>query len=137
MKVQNVILQEELEHSTNEDLKVKFERGYQLFRLQVEIPKKYIGLWGIAIKLWWHFPRHIIWKTFRFSSVSNLLTKTQLDWISQNAKILSYFQQNWSQILTVGCWSIKYIPLTKIMTVSWLSLYKLRFIFQCLILFIL
>ena len=46
-EVQNVILQEELEHSTNEDLNVKFKCGYKIFRLRVEILEKYPGLWGI------------------------------------------------------------------------------------------
>lgn len=39
-EVENVILQEELlELSTNEELKVKFKRGYQTFWLQAEIPE--------------------------------------------------------------------------------------------------
>jgi antibiotic biosynthesis monooxygenase (ABM) superfamily enzyme len=52
MKVENVILQEDLlEFSTKEDVKVEFNRGYQLFWLQAEIPEKYPGLWKIAIKV--------------------------------------------------------------------------------------
>ena len=50
IKVQKVILQEGLEHSTNVNLNVLFKRGYQIFQLQVEIPKKYPGLGGIAVK---------------------------------------------------------------------------------------
>ncbi|CAH1111815.1 unnamed protein product [Psylliodes chrysocephalus] len=50
-EVENVILQEELlELSTNEELKVKFKRGYQKFWLQAEIPEKYPGLCGIVQK---------------------------------------------------------------------------------------
>ncbi|GBM84425.1 hypothetical protein AVEN_171289-1 [Araneus ventricosus] len=47
----NVVLQEELlELSTNEELKVKFKKGYHIFWLQAEIPEKYPGLWEIARK---------------------------------------------------------------------------------------
>ncbi|XP_044751794.1 SCAN domain-containing protein 3-like [Coccinella septempunctata] len=70
-----VILQEELlELSTNEELKVKFKRGYQAFWLQSEIPEKYPGLWGIARKLLIAFPSsYLVEKSF--SVVTNLLTK--------------------------------------------------------------
>ncbi|GBP41790.1 hypothetical protein EVAR_26912_1 [Eumeta japonica] len=44
-EVANVVLQEELLLSTNEELKVKFRKGYQTFWLQAEIPEKYPGLW--------------------------------------------------------------------------------------------
>ncbi|KAM3965945.1 uncharacterized protein ACR2FA_012796 [Aphomia sociella] len=44
-ELENVILQEELrELSTNEELKAKFNRGYQTFWLQAEIPENYLGL---------------------------------------------------------------------------------------------
>ncbi|XP_025266439.1 SCAN domain-containing protein 3-like [Camponotus floridanus] len=74
-EVKNVILQEELlELSTNEELKVKFKRGYQTFWLQAEIHEKYPGLWGIARKLLIAFPSsYLVEKSF--SVVTNLLTK--------------------------------------------------------------
>ncbi|GBP47010.1 Deformed epidermal autoregulatory factor 1 [Eumeta japonica] len=50
-EVANVVLQEKLlELSTNEELKVKFRKGYQTFWLQAEIPEKYPGLWEITRK---------------------------------------------------------------------------------------
>ncbi|CAG9570948.1 unnamed protein product [Danaus chrysippus] len=56
-EVANVVLQEELlELSTNEELKVKFRKGYQTFWLQAEIPEKYPGLWEIARKFLIAFP---------------------------------------------------------------------------------
>ena len=78
-EVENVILQEELlELSTNEELKVKFKRGYQTFWLQAEIPEKYPGLWGIARKLLIAFPSsYLVEKSF--SVVTNLLTKKGAD----------------------------------------------------------
>ncbi|GBP49570.1 hypothetical protein EVAR_45635_1 [Eumeta japonica] len=62
-EVANVVLQEELlELSTNEELKVKFRKGYQTFWLQAEIPEKYPGLWEIARKFSIAFPRHTLSK---------------------------------------------------------------------------
>lgn len=74
-EVENVILQDELlELSTNEELKVKFKRGYQTFWLQAEIPEKYPGLWRIARKLLIAFPSsYLVEKSF--SVVTDLLTK--------------------------------------------------------------
>lgn len=74
-EVSNVVLQEELlELSTNEELKVKFKKGYQTFWLQAEIPEKYPGLWEIARKLLIAFPSsYLVEKSF--SVVTNLLTK--------------------------------------------------------------
>lgn len=74
-EVANVVLQEELlELSTNEELKVKFKKGYQTFWLQAEIPEKYPGLWEIARKLLIAFPSsYLVEKSF--SVVTNLLTK--------------------------------------------------------------
>ncbi|GBP24494.1 SCAN domain-containing protein 3 [Eumeta japonica] len=74
-EVENVILQEKLlELHTNEELKVTFKGGYQKFWLQVEIPDKHLGLWGIVQKLLVAFPSsHVVEKSF--SVVANLLTK--------------------------------------------------------------
>ncbi|XP_074107696.1 SCAN domain-containing protein 3-like [Cotesia typhae] len=56
-EVANVVLQEELlELSTNEELKIKFRKGYPTFWLQAEIPEKYPGLWEIARKFLIAFP---------------------------------------------------------------------------------
>ncbi|GBM38410.1 hypothetical protein AVEN_260800-1 [Araneus ventricosus] len=69
----NVVLQEELlELSTNEELKVKFKKGYQTFWLKAEIPEKYPGLWEIARKCLIAFPSSYLVER---SAVTNLLTK--------------------------------------------------------------
>lgn len=74
-EVANVVLQEELlEISTNEELKVKFRKGYQTFWLQAEIPEKYPGLWEIAKKFLIAFPSSYLVER-SFSAVTNLLTK--------------------------------------------------------------
>ncbi|XP_026331329.1 SCAN domain-containing protein 3-like [Hyposmocoma kahamanoa] len=74
-EVANVALQEELlEISTNEELKVKFRKGYQTFWLQAEIPEKYPGLWEIAKKFLIAFPSSYLVER-SFSAVTNLLTK--------------------------------------------------------------
>ncbi|XP_026317857.1 SCAN domain-containing protein 3-like [Hyposmocoma kahamanoa] len=74
-EVANVVLQEELlEVSTNEELKVKFRKGYQKFWLQAEIPEKYPGLWEIAKKFLIAFPSSYLVER-SFSAVTNLLTK--------------------------------------------------------------
>ncbi|GBP21522.1 SCAN domain-containing protein 3 [Eumeta japonica] len=74
-EVANVVLQEELlELSTNEELKVKFRKGYQTFWLQAEIPEKYPGLWEIARKFLIAFPSSFLVER-SFSAVTNLLTK--------------------------------------------------------------
>ncbi|GBP05596.1 SCAN domain-containing protein 3 [Eumeta japonica] len=74
-EVANVVLQEELlELSTNEELKVKFRKGYQTFWLQAEIPEKYPGLWEIARKFLIAFPSSYLVER-SFSAVTNLLTK--------------------------------------------------------------
>ncbi|CAG9565827.1 unnamed protein product [Danaus chrysippus] len=75
MEVANVVLQEELlELSTNEELKVKFRKGYQTFWLQAEIPEKYPGLWEIARKFLIAFPSSYLVER-SFSADANLLTK--------------------------------------------------------------
>ncbi|KAL0838626.1 hypothetical protein ABMA28_016710 [Loxostege sticticalis] len=74
-EVANVVLQEELlELSTNEELKVKFRKGYQIFWLQAEIPEKYPRLWEIARKFLIAFPSSYLVER-SFSAVTNLLTK--------------------------------------------------------------
>ena len=74
-EVANVVLQEELlELSTNEELKVKFRKGYPTFWLQAEIPEKYPGLWEIARKFLIAFPSSYLVER-SFSAVTNLLTK--------------------------------------------------------------
>lgn len=75
MEEANVVLQEEiLELSTNEELKVKFKKGYQAFWLQAEIAEKYPGLWEIARKFLIAFPSsYLVEKSF--SAVTNMLTK--------------------------------------------------------------
>lgn len=74
-EVANVLLQEELlELSTNEELKVKFRKGYQTFWLQAEIHEKYPGLWEIARKFLIAFPSSYLVER-SFSAVTNLLTK--------------------------------------------------------------
>ncbi|GBP17923.1 SCAN domain-containing protein 3 [Eumeta japonica] len=76
-EVANVVLQEELlELSTNEELKVKFRKGYQTFWLQAEIPEKYPGLWEIARKFLIAFPSSYLVER-SFSAVTNLLTKKE------------------------------------------------------------
>ena len=71
----NVILQEEPpELSTNEELKVKFQRGYQTFLLQAEIPGNYPELWVFARKPLIAFPSsYLVEKSFGL--ITNFLTE--------------------------------------------------------------
>ncbi|CAH1993537.1 unnamed protein product [Acanthoscelides obtectus] len=81
----NVIIQEELtELSTNEELKVQFENGYQQFWLQNNIPVTYPILWYIARTFLISFPSSYLVET-GFSAVTNLLMKkrNRLDIISR------------------------------------------------------
>ena len=71
----DVQLQEELLGiSTNEELKVRFKKGYQLFWLQKDIPSTYPTLWNIARKFLIAFPSSYLVER-GFSAVINLLTK--------------------------------------------------------------
>ncbi|KAK9888647.1 hypothetical protein WA026_000875 [Henosepilachna vigintioctopunctata] len=93
MEVANVVLQEELlELSTNEELKVKFRKGYQTFWLQAEIPKTYPGLWEIARKFLISFPSSYLVER-SFSAVTNLLTKKGANLTSQSGGFCGYCSQ--------------------------------------------
>lgn len=68
-------LEEELlELTTNEELKVKFKRGYQEFWLQKPIPVLYPGLWTIVQKFLIAFPSSYMAER-AFSAVTDLLSK--------------------------------------------------------------
>lgn len=71
----NVIMQEELiTISTDEELKQKFNQGYQKFWLQRNIETQYPTLWNIAEKYLIAFPSsYLVEKSF--SVVTNILTK--------------------------------------------------------------
>ncbi|XP_049816406.1 uncharacterized protein LOC126263359 [Schistocerca nitens] len=71
----NVIMQEELiTISTDEELKQKFNQGYQKFWLERNIETQYPTLWNIAEKYLIAFPSsYVVEKSF--SVVTNILTK--------------------------------------------------------------
>ncbi|KAL4098859.1 hypothetical protein QTP88_023378 [Uroleucon formosanum] len=68
-------LEEELiEVTTNEELKLKFKEGYQVFWLQKQIPILYPGLWAVVQTFLIAFPSSYLVER-GFSAVTNLLTK--------------------------------------------------------------
>ncbi|GFV56605.1 SCAN domain-containing protein 3 [Trichonephila clavipes] len=73
----DVVLQEKLIGiSTNEELKVQFEKGYQKFWLQKDIPLTYPILHNIARKFLIAFTSSYL-EEKGFSAVANLLKKTK------------------------------------------------------------
>lgn len=73
----DVALQEELLGiSTNEELKVQFKKGYQLFWLPKDIPDTYPILWNIIRKFLIAFPSSYLVER-GFSTVTNLLLNTR------------------------------------------------------------
>lgn len=73
----DVALQEELLGiSTNEELKVQFKKGYQLFWLPKEIPDTYPILWNIIRKFLIAFPSSYLVEG-GFSTVTNRLLNTR------------------------------------------------------------
>jgi len=68
-------LEEELiEVTTNEELKLKFKEGYQVFWLQKQIPILYPGFWAVVQTFLIAFPPSYLVER-GFSAVINLLTK--------------------------------------------------------------
>ena len=75
MEEANVVMQEELiTISTDEELKQKFNQGYQKFWLQRNIETQYPALWNIAEKYLIAFPSSYLVEK-GFSVVTNILTK--------------------------------------------------------------
>jgi hypothetical protein len=65
-----------IEITTNEDLKLKFKEGYQVFWQQKQISILYPGLWAIVQTFLITFPSSLSYLVERgFSAVTNLLTK--------------------------------------------------------------
>ncbi|KAJ8734763.1 hypothetical protein PYW08_014013 [Mythimna loreyi] len=68
-------LEEELiELTTNEEIKIKFNNGYQEFWLQKQIPQLYPGLWSIVQRFLIAFQSSYLYE-LGFSAVTTLLTK--------------------------------------------------------------
>jgi hypothetical protein len=63
-----------IEVTTNEELKLKFKEGYQVFWLQKQIPILYPELWAVIQTFLIAFPSSYLVER-GFSAVTNLLTK--------------------------------------------------------------
>ncbi|CAH1110401.1 unnamed protein product [Psylliodes chrysocephalus] len=84
MEEANVIIQKELIISTDEELKQKFNQGYQKFWLQRNIETPYVVLWNIAETYLIAFPLlYLVEKGY--SVVTNILTKRR-NWLEINER---------------------------------------------------
>lgn len=68
-----------IEITTNEELKLKFKEGFQVFWLQKQIPILYPGLWAVVQIFLIAFPSSYLVKR-GLSAVTNLLT-TKKQWL--------------------------------------------------------